>query len=155
MLGVLALVGVVGFFLFRADDDDAGASTPSIAPVPATVDPPATVPRTGPDVSTPAFPDFTLPTLPELSIPDVQIPRPPGSFAPPGELPAATEAPEGLGDDPDLDLLAEACYEGAMAACDELYEASPLRSEYERYGDTCAGRQPEHTQQYCTFSFPE
>jgi hypothetical protein len=70
-------------------------------------------------------------------------------------IPEAAAPPDGLGDDPALDDLAQACYEGAMESCDELYTEAELGSEYERYGDTCAGRQPEGTEQYCTASFPD
>src|SRR5690606_16856796 len=44
---------------------------------------------------------------------------------PGGELPPPTLEPTGLGDDPELDALAEECYQGDMGACDELYDASP------------------------------
>ena len=40
-----------------------------------------------------------------------------------------------------------------MQACDDLYNESDAGSDYERYGDTCAGRQPEGTFVYCTVSF--
>lgn len=46
------------------------------------------------------------------------------------------------GDDPDLDQLWDACAEGFGSACDELFEQSPLHSEYERFGLTC-GERPE------------
>ena len=62
--------------------------------------------------------------------------------------------PEGLGDDPDLDELAQACFDGVMDACDALYASSEAGSVYRAYGDTCAGRQPEGTQLLCTVVFP-
>jgi len=172
VVGVLALVGVVAFFLLR-DDDDGEAFGPRTAtedtaepdeepdeepdgvPVPGDVTlPDISIPEL-PDVTMPDVTDFTMPSLPDLSIPDIQIPRSPGTFAPRGEIPEPTEFPEGLGDDPMLDELAVACFEGSMQACDDLYDESVPGSEYERYGDTCAGRQPEGTQQYCVASFPE
>ena len=58
--------------------------------------------------------------------------------------------PEGLGTDPALDALAQSCYAGDMAACDELYGSADAGSAYQVYGDTCAGRQPENTGRYCT-----
>ncbi len=67
--------------------------------------------------------------------------------APPSSEPVP---PEGLGDDPDLDALAQSCYVGDMAACDELYGSAESGSAYQAYGDTCAGRQPENTGNYCT-----
>lgn len=63
--------------------------------------------------------------------------------------------PDGLGNNPRLDSLAEACYVGDMESCDELFRASPFRSDYETYGDTCAGRQPAGTFRYCTATFPD
>lgn len=71
-------------------------------------------------------------------------------------IPAATSEPEGLGDDPDLDDLAQDCYDGDMASCDELYRESPRSSAYELYGGTCAGRQPnaDASQVYCVDAFP-
>lgn len=62
--------------------------------------------------------------------------------------------PDGLGDDPALDSLANECYRGDMVACDELFRVSPFRSAYEEYGDTCAGRQEPGTFRYCTAAFP-
>ena len=45
----------------------------------------------------------------------------------------------GYGDDPDLDLLWDACADGDGQACDDLYSSSPLGSLYEEFGDTCGG----------------
>jgi hypothetical protein len=36
-----------------------------------------------------------------------------------------------------------------MEACDQLFLESDADSAYERYGDTCAGRQPENSG-FCT-----
>ncbi|HEY3438028.1 MAG TPA: hypothetical protein VGK35_10110 [Actinotalea sp.] len=41
------------------------------------------------------------------------------------------------GDDPTLDALWDACAGGDLAACDNLYDSSPVGSEYETFGDTC------------------
>jgi hypothetical protein len=70
-------------------------------------------------------------------------------------LPGATTEPDGLGSDRILDELAHSCYEGDMPACDRLYDQSDAGSDYETYGDTCAGRQPSGTFIYCTETFPE
>ena len=69
-------------------------------------------------------------------------------------IPAATEEPTGLGDDEGFNALAEDCYDGDMQACDDLYNRAEDDSEYRRYGDTCAGRQPPGTRQFCTTAFP-
>jgi hypothetical protein len=45
--------------------------------------------------------------------------------------------PYTFGDDGDLDLLWLGCESGAMQACDDLYQQSPVDSEYEFYGGTC------------------
>ena len=44
------------------------------------------------------------------------------------------------GDDPELDVLWDACEAGDDVACDDLYWESPLGSEYESFGLSCAGR---------------
>ncbi len=51
---------------------------------------------------------------------------------------------------------AQDCYEGDMAACDSLFLESDVDSEYEEYGGTCAGRQPESDAStvYRTDAFP-
>lgn len=71
-----------------------------------------------------------------------------------GDIPAATEEPDGLGNDGELDDLAEDCFDGQMDACDDLYRDSDFGSDYERYGDTCAGRQEAGTSVLCTVAFP-
>lgn len=48
--------------------------------------------------------------------------------------------PDDYGDDPALDRLWDACEDGDMLACDELYEESPWGSQYEEFADTCGGR---------------
>ena len=67
--------------------------------------------------------------------------------------PPATQEPDGLGSDPTMDAFADACYAGDMQACDDLYDESPFGSAYEAYGDTCAGRQPAGSGQYCVDAF--
>lgn len=57
------------------------------------------------------------------------------------------EIPEGqnpgeLGDDPDLDALADGCFEGDMDDCDQLFGDSPSDSDYEAYAEACGGRLP-------------
>ena len=71
-----------------------------------------------------------------------------------GEIPPPTEEPTGLGDDAELNGLANDCYDGDMDACDLLFNRSEAGSDYERYGDTCAGRQPADTFVYCTVTLP-
>jgi hypothetical protein len=72
---------------------------------------------------------------------------------PPEGIPPAMEQPTGLGDDPVLDALAQACYDGDMEACDDLFDRAPIGSPYMTYGDTCAGRQPAGTFNYCRVIF--
>ncbi|MFH5821634.1 hypothetical protein [Georgenia sp. AZ-5] len=61
----------------------------------------------------------------------------------------ASESGEGLlggatyGSDPYLDELWDACADGDAQACDDLYNESPLFSEYEEFGDTCGYRFPD------------
>lgn len=49
-------------------------------------------------------------------------------------------SPDGLGDDPQLDGLAQDCFDGDFSACDQLFFESPVDSDYEAYGDSCGGR---------------
>ena len=57
--------------------------------------------------------------------------------------------PDDLGDDPDLDALAQSCFDGDLVACDHLFLRAPVDSDYENYGDTCAGRQAAGTGLFC------
>jgi hypothetical protein len=156
VVAAIAVVGVIAFFLLRDDDDGTVAGSDDTTEVATTLE--ETTPSgesgsvlTSPDVT---GPELTLPSLPDLSIPDLSLPESPGTFAPPGSIPESEQPPDGLGDDADLNDLSGDCYDGSMQACDDLYDDAPAGSQYERYGDTCAGRQPEGTQQYCTASFP-
>jgi hypothetical protein len=72
-----------------------------------------------------------------------------------GALPSPSGTPEGLGDDPLLDALATACYVGDMQSCDDLFDESDQGSDYESYGDSCAGRQQPGTLANCTETFPK
>ena len=83
----------------------------------------------------------------------------PTSAAPPtsipgGAVPPPTLEPTGLGTDPALDALAQACYAGEMTACDDLWRDSEPDSAYHNFGDTCAGRQPPNTGIWCADAFP-
>jgi hypothetical protein len=71
-----------------------------------------------------------------------------------GETPASVTAPLGgpiptfevgsnafaYGDDPGLDRLWDECAAGNGKACDDLYQAAPVDSEYETFGYTCGNR---------------
>lgn len=72
-------------------------------------------------------------------------------------IPSATVRPDGLGNDPDLDELAQECYDGDMDSCDRLYEEAELDSLYGLYGGTCAGRQDvsDADTVFCDDAFPE
>ncbi len=48
--------------------------------------------------------------------------------------------PFAFGDDPELDVLYTACADGDFVACDDLYFASPIGSEYEAFALTCGDR---------------
>ncbi|WP_147796629.1 DUF4190 domain-containing protein [Cellulomonas sp. Y8] len=47
---------------------------------------------------------------------------------------------QAYGDDPELDALWDACQGGSGTACDDLYWASDLGTEYESFGSTCGNR---------------
>jgi hypothetical protein len=71
-----------------------------------------------------------------------------------GAIPPATIPPTGLGTDASLNAGAQACYDGDMQACDDLYFASEEGTPYRGYADSCAGRQPEGTGILCRVTFP-
>lgn len=54
-----------------------------------------------------------------------------------------------LGDDPELDAKALACFHADLTACDDLYVGSPDGSLYEAYGATCGARIDEPTNRLC------
>ncbi len=47
---------------------------------------------------------------------------------------------QAYGDDPGLDVVHDACRAGGGAACDLLYDMSPIDSDYERFALTCGER---------------
>ena len=106
--------------------------------------------------------DATSPTMRPTTISPQQaalppLPSLPGSNARPtatGRTLPAGQPPEALGTNASLDRLAESCYEGAMNVCDQLYRQAPAGSAYQRYGDTCAERQPAGTTTPCSVAFP-
>ena len=54
---------------------------------------------------------------------------------------SAGEAQEpGDFDDAEFDGLAAECFDGDLAACDELFRVTPVGSAAEAYGSTCGGR---------------
>jgi hypothetical protein len=66
-----------------------------------------------------------------------------------GDLEAGppTQPPTGS---PEFDDLAQSCYEGDMRSCDQLFNETPVGSDYEAYGDTCGGRWPISARPSCT-----
>jgi len=56
---------------------------------------------------------------------------------------SARRLPHRRGDDPNLDLLYEACAQGNGRACDDLFDAAPPGSDYEEFAVTCGGRTRE------------
>ena len=73
------------------------------------------------------------------------------------EIPSPTVEPDGLGDDPVFDLLAQECYDGDMLSCDALYQETRKEESlaaYTEFADTCAGRQEAGTGEYCSTVFP-
>ena len=51
--------------------------------------------------------------------------------------------PSAYGDDPQLDLLYDACESGSGSACDQLFDLSAPGSEYEEFALSCGGRTRE------------
>ncbi|HMQ25567.1 MAG TPA: hypothetical protein PKA98_06240 [Acidimicrobiales bacterium] len=54
-----------------------------------------------------------------------------------------------LGDSPELDAKALACFHADLTACDDLYVGSPDGSLYEVYGATCGARLDQPTNRLC------
>jgi hypothetical protein len=123
------------------DDPDGGAPTTEL--------PAEAPPGSGAEVSRSEF------ARSELSLPDFSLPAltAPVTTLEEGAVPPAEDEPDGLGSDAELDELAEECFDGEMQSCDDLYTRSPRDSDYEEYGDTCAGRQPPNTRRYCSDVF--
>ena len=135
---------------------------PTAPPVPTVPTVPTTgaVPTVPPVPSLPPLPSIVVPTIvvPTIVVPTIAVPTvPPVTAA--GAIPPPTLQPIGLGTDPALDQLAQQCYDGSMEACDQLFQdafaASPWETTaYQEYADTCAGRQPPGTTQWCVDTFP-
>lgn len=62
--------------------------------------------------------------------------------------------PFAYGDDPDLDVLYDACEAQDMQACDDLFQFSPRGSDYELFGATCGFLLPEPDDLFCIESDP-
>ncbi|RFU22894.1 chromosomal replication initiator protein DnaA [Geodermatophilus marinus] len=116
---LLVAGGIAAVLLLRGDDDAAPAADPT---------PAATSSAEGSPSASPGTPSPTEPSPPASS------PSPDTGAAPAGQPPGD------LGDDPGFDALAESCFGGDWAACDELYLGTPVGSEYEAYAETCGGR---------------
>jgi hypothetical protein len=132
-ISVLAAIGVALWLILGGDDDptpSADSGTPATSP-----------PSSSAETTTSSSSQETTTSSEETT------------QAPSG-IPPATITPDGLGDDPTLNEFAQQCYDGSMVACDSLFIVAEDGSSYKEYADTCAGRQPAGTQQYCTISFP-
>ena len=58
----------------------------------------------------------------------------------PVDVPAGEDPAAVLGEDPELDALAQACFEGDLFACDTLFLRSEVGGDLEAYSQTCGGR---------------
>lgn len=65
--------------------------------------------------------------------------------APPPEVPEGEDPSALLGEAPELDALAEACFEGDLFACDTLFLRTEVGSDLEAYAQTCGGRIERHS----------
>ena len=148
VFSAVALVGTGVYLAFRDDDEDhAAGPDPTSTAVPVTF---AVDLSTGDDDTFYTTVPVPAPTLP---LPSIGLPMPGVTAVAPGTLLPAGQPPDDLGDDAVLDDLADQCYAGDMAACDDLYFAADVGTAYLTYGDTCAGRQPEHTTVTCVNTF--
>lgn len=56
------------------------------------------------------------------------------------EIPPGQDPRNILGNDDALNSLANDCFDGNMASCDQLFEDTPVGSDLETYAQTCGGR---------------
>ncbi len=89
------------------------------------------------------------PTSTSTSTSDTEIASEPAQ-APATPIAVAPETVAGSGD-LDLDLLADACYEGDWFACDDLYELAPAGSDLQWYGGTCGGILDTVSEETCEY----
>ena len=61
----------------------------------------------------------------------------------PAEVPPGQDPRDVLGEDPELNELASACFGGDLFACDTLFLRTDVDSPLEAYSQTCGGRVPE------------
>ncbi len=146
MVVAVAIVAVGSFLVLGSDDDDAPVATGPNGSADVGS-------ATSGDVATPA-PAVTV-TVPAVTIPLPSVglsPTLPSVAQPSGPV-SPGQPPSDLGNDAALDTLAAACYAGDMSECDNLFLQAVFGSDYQTYGDTCAGRQPAGTGQLCTDVF--
>jgi hypothetical protein len=79
----------------------------------------------------------TAPSAPDDGEPSPSVTAPLGGPIPTFEVGSDAFT---YGDDPGLDRLWDECAAGEGKACDDLYQAAPIDSEYETFGYTCGNR---------------
>lgn len=86
--------------------------------------------------------DITVDTKPDSTetTQTTDTTTPDNSDIPPGQDPRNI-----LGDDEDLNDLANQCFDGDMASCDQLFADTPSDSDLEAYSQTCGGRIDEQS----------
>lgn len=151
---VVLLFGVGAFLVFGGDGDDdgveavAGDDADSDTDGADSTDEPGSTTTEGASSTTADTVTSTVTSEETSSTTTVGAP-------PIGGVPAAADPraviPE-YGSDPMFDALADACEQGEMQACDDLFIESPLGSGYEAYGDTCGQRNEPSA--YCTTIYP-
>jgi hypothetical protein len=144
---LIAAAGVALFVLFGRDDGETVAA-------PDRSSPETTADETTADETTADETTADETTADETTAQETTTAEEPTATEEPAGIPDPTVSPDGLGSDPALDVLALGCYAGDMQACDNLYDAADAGSDYQTYGDTCAGRQASGTLDYCTETFP-
>ena len=95
---------------------------------------------TGPDDI--EIPDIDVPDVPDIDVPDIDVPSGPGDVEAGSPEPPPLDDPQ-IDDDPMLETYAEDCYDGDMAACDDLYWSTDIGSDLEEYAISCGGRLPD------------
>src|SRR5690606_8063277 len=95
-----------------------------------------------PDIDVPDVPDIDVPDVPDIDVPDIDVPSGPGGVEAGSPEPPPLDDPQ-IDDDPMLETYAEDCYDGDMAACDDLYWSTDIGSDLEEYAISCGGRLPD------------
>jgi len=106
------------------------------------------------DLEEPEVPETTTTTTEPVTTTTTEVPDTTTTSIvddPPGDaVPVNARQPVPPETTPEFAALAQGCFDGDMAACDELFRTTPIDSVEEAYGETCGGRLGEAQPNQCT-----